>query len=73
MRYSTLLRQRMMRNKIRRFVLRETKIAEGEMYVKSETKKSGPKVRSKTILIQTFTIHNIRHIIKKYIRTLKNI
>jgi len=41
MRYSTLLPQRMMRNKIRRFDLRETKIAEGEMNVISETKKSG--------------------------------
>jgi len=65
MRYSTLLPQRMMRNKIRRFDLRETKIAEGEMYVKSETKKSGTKVRSKTILIQTLTIHNIRLSLKK--------
>jgi len=41
MRFSTLLSQRMMRNKIRRFDLRETKIAEGEMNVISETKKSG--------------------------------
>jgi len=48
-------------DKIRRFAWK--KIAEGEMYVKSERKKSGAKVRSKTILLQTFTINNIRHII----------